>query len=65
MNAAILCKERRRCRTGKVGFYSKLAALFAIAKIQGGVHGERYPRRAYFCQMCRRWHLTSMTREGE
>lgn len=63
MDMTILCRERKRCRSGKVGFFSELAALFAIVRIQNGAHGERIPRRAYFCPICRRWHLTSMTRE--
>ena len=63
MHQTILCKERERCRSGKVGFFSELAALFALVRIQKAAHGGRIPRRAYFCPICRRWHLTSMTRE--
>ncbi len=63
MDMTILCRERKRCRSGKVGFFSELAALFALVRIQKASSGGHIPRRAYFCPICRRWHLTSMTRE--
>lgn len=64
MVETILCKERRRCPSGKVGYFSKVAALFDIVTIERMRRRKgRYPRRAYFCTACRRWHLTSMTRE--
>ncbi|MHB9074631.1 MAG: hypothetical protein ACYC6G_14030 [Desulfobaccales bacterium] len=64
MSPTILCKERKSCPSGKVGYFSQVAALFDVVTIERAVHRKgRYPRRAYFCTRCRRWHLTSMTRE--
>lgn len=44
----------------KIRYRDRVAALLALSRT--GQHGERRPkeeRRAYYCQQCRGWHLTS------
>lgn len=51
------------CRTGKVVFGSWTEAQLAVtsAKIRRFLHGptKRREERAYQCDWCRLWHLTS------
>jgi hypothetical protein len=45
--------------TGKFQFRDELAAKIALAKRSRQDKGER---RAYRCEFCHRWHLTSKER---
>lgn len=47
-------------RTGKVKF-SEIAAKLALAEAR---NRDRDEKRAYRCEHCRKWHLTSWTSEA-
>lgn len=50
------------CTTKKFRYRDKLGAKIALAKAQGKDHGES---RAYRCEFCRGWHLTSQPKGRE
>lgn len=54
-------KRRRVCRTGKVEFASRRAAVYAAER-----RAEQYgvPAKPYRCPHCRYWHLTTKMRGG-
>lgn len=48
------------CPTGKVRFRDRIGALMAIAGRGRNDQGrEKTEARAYRCEQCRGWHLTS------
>jgi hypothetical protein len=47
------------CRTRKVRYTDNLAARIALAAIERKTNRAGGERRAYRCQHCRGWHLTS------
>lgn len=47
------------CPTGKQRYRDRIAALLALSKISGETNRVRIERRAYRCEKCRGWHLTS------
>lgn len=51
----------RKCPTGKRRYKDRIAALLAIESANRRKHERRgkNERRAYLCQMCRYWHVTS------
>lgn len=56
-------RKTRTCR-GKVRYHDKPQAVGAMHAIQGNrARGEsnrqRTPCRAYYCDACKGWHLTS------
>lgn len=51
--------SRVTCATGKLRYPDKLAAKIVLAKAQRQDHGEL---RAYRCEFCRGWHLTSQAK---
>ena len=51
-----LRSRRLRCRSGKAAYRDRVAALLALSRIPDG------PTRAYRCQWCGAWHLTSQKR---
>jgi hypothetical protein len=55
----------RKCPSGKVGYASHRRAMMAVGKIVFYSRREEVPQRAYRCQRCRRWHLTSQPRRRE
>lgn len=58
-----------RCdKTGKVIYASEIDAKIHLSKITIEKYGQKRPRRAYKCQFCHKWHLTSqpfVSRENE
>ena len=49
-----------RCRTGKRAYRDEQQAKNAITRIrQVGEKRDTSPERAYSCEFCGRWHLTS------
>jgi hypothetical protein len=53
------------CRVGKSGCYATLAeALKELARIQQVSTRDVQPQRAYPCNFCRAWHLTSQPRRN-
>lgn len=55
-----LSRSSRECsRTGKVRFRDKLAAQIELA---GAVRRDKGEQRAYRCEFCRGWHLTSQSK---
>ena len=54
----------RMCRwTGKRAYPSEHTALVALRQQINQYPNRRHPDHAYLCEMCNRWHLTSMTVE--
>jgi hypothetical protein len=53
------------CSSGKKAFTNRIAALFALCKLERVSNRERIPRRAYKCPECRCFHLTSKPLNGE
>ena len=53
------------CSSNKVCFTNRLAAVFALVKLEQVSTRERIPRRAYLCPECKQHHLTSMPLNGE
>jgi hypothetical protein len=59
-------------RTGKTKFHTEVDAMIFLARVHGKNSRLRKlrqqgnePTRAYRCEFCRNWHLTSQTkREG-
>ncbi len=52
--------HRGRCPvTGKIRYRDELAGLIALADCQTQPGHGRRERRAYHCEHCRGWHLTS------
>ncbi|MEU4558563.1 hypothetical protein AB0F72_09235 [Actinoplanes sp. NPDC023936] len=51
------------CRTGKTAWPDQEAAELALADIRAVdelmAPGRKVPRRAYNCEFCSEWHLTS------
>lgn len=47
------------CRSRKVAYQDRIAALMALAKTQRSRSPRRNEVHAYRCRMCRKWHLTS------
>lgn len=43
----------------KVGYDSKKLAKESLNWIKRHKHKEKYPVREYWCEYCRKWHLTS------
>jgi hypothetical protein len=43
------------CPSGKIAFASRHAATHS----RGGRHNKGLRMRAYFCDRCHRWHLTT------
>jgi tRNA(Ile)-lysidine synthase TilS/MesJ len=59
-------KHKRACRTGKSPFHDQAAAKAAITRIrQSGEQRDKTPTRAYLCEFCHRWHLTSKEDHSE
>lgn len=61
--------RRRACRCGKVRYPGREAALHALHRVQGGVRSgstrlRTEPARAYECEFCAGWHLTSQAAHG-
>lgn len=51
------CKKR--------GFKDKKDALHALRIIKSITDGKKKPERAYKCDLCRKWHLTSKKIEDD
>ena len=49
----------RPCPTGKYRFRDRVGALVALAESMRRASGNRNEVRAYRCELCRGWHLTS------
>ena len=47
------------CLTGKVRYRDRIAATYALAVIQRREKERRREKRAYRCDTCNGWHLTS------
>lgn len=56
---------KRRCPSGKAIFGSRGEAQKAIesGRWVGTLSLHKHPQSTYFCKQCKRWHLTSMTKE--
>lgn len=54
------------CPTGKVHYRDRVAALYALARVQHADDTGRpkAERRAYRCPRCGSWHLTSRRRRA-
>lgn len=50
---------RKHCKSGKEWFASKSDAEVKLVTYQLIGSGEKKPVRAYQCEFCRDWHLTS------
>ncbi|WP_340112642.1 hypothetical protein [Maribellus mangrovi] len=48
-----------KCPTGKVKFADQVAAEFYLAKLKKTSCRAVVPQRAYLCEYCNTWHLTS------
>lgn len=48
-------------QTGKARYRDRIAALLALTGIDNS-NPKRREQRAYRCQFCRGWHLTSQTK---
>lgn len=60
----------KRCRSGKPRYRDELAAKIAAAKVEG--HANRHPsgddwepQRAYYCNWCGGFHLTTQEQKTE
>lgn len=53
-----------RCRTGKERYRDRVAALLALAWLDN-TDPKRRECRAYRCDLCRGWHLTSQTKRSK
>lgn len=51
--------SRGRCRTGKVAYKDRIAALLALSDTMRETTGRRQEIRAYACSECGGWHLSS------
>lgn len=49
----------RTCRSGKVSYKDRPAALAALATIQCQDKPGRHEQAVYKCRFCKRYHLTS------
>jgi hypothetical protein len=58
-------KTGRSCHTGKVRFRDKQSADRARQTIQAHSTRDKVACRAYACDLCHGWHLTSMERYGK
>ncbi len=56
--------RRRYCKCGKLRLPDKSAAIQIKHHFLVTSEREVIPQRAYNCQVCRGWHLTSKTRTG-
>ena len=61
-----MTNNRSKCKTGKKQFRDEIAAKLAMAVT---VHSDRSTRntaekRAYSCNFCRKWHLTSQPKRS-
>ena len=52
-------------KCNKTYFATEEAALFYIEKLKKTSVRDRVPRRAYLCQNCLKWHLTSSDSKAE
>jgi hypothetical protein len=58
-----MSKRNRKCTTGKVGYESHRRAMIACGRIVANSRRDSLPERAYHCDFCGRWHLTSQAKE--
>lgn len=58
-------KKRNGCPTGKVGYCNHRWAMMAVNLLADESSRDRVPQRAYKCEICGRWHLTSRLRRRE
>lgn len=49
----------RSCISGKMRYRSKPEAIRALHLIQNSSRADKIPQRAYECEACKGWHLTS------
>jgi hypothetical protein len=56
-----MARDPARCRTGKVRYRDRVAALVALAQVRRTDSPNRPKQevRAYRCPLCRGWHLTA------
>lgn len=52
-------KTSKRCGSGKKRFRDHQSAVHALRRIKGGSSRDRVPAKAYECDWCGGWHLTS------
>jgi len=54
------------CRSGKVRYRDRIAALLALSKVcrRDSPKRPKSERRAYPCPHCKGWHLTSTGRRA-
>lgn len=51
---------------GKKSYSSHKEASFKIRDIKSKSHRSHIPKRAYYCKICKAWHLTSLSlKKGE
>lgn len=50
---------------GKRRYEDKIAAMFALSQCRKSPKGKRREVRAYFCPVCRGWHLTKQPKNVE
>ena len=53
--------KTKRCRTGKVSYRDEKSAMYVARNTDWDRFSESgyEPIRAYVCEFCRQWHLTS------
>lgn len=57
--------KRRTCPTGKIRYRDRIGASVALIDAQSKAHSQarvKHETRAYRCDRCRGWHLTSQPR---